>query len=368
MPGKVFINGCFLVHQPTGIQRYAWEISRRIVNMVDFAELIVPKDLPIAEGYDFTGLRKPTGIGSGSIRLWEQLALPRLIGKNDALWTPAGLGPLFARSHLLTVHDLSVLEQPTWFSRSYAMFYRAFQPQAIRRATAVSAVSAFTKQRIQDILGVSPNKISVVGNAVSEEMTVVSHAGDEDVRDQLGISGRYILAVGSLEPRKNLDRLVAAFALIEQDFPDLSLVIVGSHRDIYARVELGKRTADKIHLTGYVRNEQLGALYRGSTVFAYPSIYEGFGIPPLEAMACGVPVLTSNVTALPEVVGEAAITVDPTDVSAIANGLKLLVSDQGLRARCISAGLARAASFSWDKSASEILRLLLQISDVGAAK
>ena len=152
MPGNVLINGCFLTHQPTGIQRFSWEISRRILTSVDFAQLVIPSNLEIAEGYDFTGIPNPRRVGVGNARIWEQRTLPRLLHHGDSLWTPAGLGPLYSRAHLLTVHDLSVLEHPEWFCRKYATFYRALQPVAIRRASAISAVSYFTKQRIPAII------------------------------------------------------------------------------------------------------------------------------------------------------------------------------------------------------------------------
>jgi glycosyltransferase involved in cell wall biosynthesis len=368
MPGRILINGCFLSHEPTGIQRYSWEISSRLLSGANNAHLLIPGGLKIAAGYDFTSLPKPEIVGGGNIRLWEQLTLPRLVKVGDSLWTPAGLGPLNAPRHLLTVHDLSVLEHPEWFSRRYALFYRALQPIAIRRASALSAVSHFTKGRIEKLLHISQQRISVVGNAVSSEMHSRSQHQDAHIRAEMGIPGKYILAVGSVEPRKNLPRLVAAFQLVAKSNPDLFLVVVGSHRAIYGSVDLSPGAVNRVMMTGYVLNEQLGALYRGATIFAYPSVYEGFGIPPLEAMACGVPVLTSNVTALPEVVADAAVTVDPLDVDAIAAKLNDLLLNNELREACVSRGLKRAASFTWDNSASAILEVLLRLQESEVSK
>lgn len=359
MPNRIIINGCFLQHDPTGVQRYAWEVTKRLLQLQVDAYIVIPENLKISQYY---GRIPPANLlkwGSTSVRIWEQIVLPRMLEKGDVLWTPAGLGPLYGvRRHLLTIHDISVIEHPEWFSKNYARFYKFLQPIAIRDATRIITVSQYSSSRLQECLNVPASKIDLSLNAADEIFTSHPNSKDIDVILKYKLPAKYLLAVGSLEPRKNLIRLIEAYQSIRSEIPDVSLVLVGEARSIYGDSNLNPSIYANVIFTGYVPSEHLPALYRGAVAFAYPSIYEGFGIPPLEAMACGLPVLTSNTTSLPEVVGDAALLVNPESVKEIANGLLRLVCDDELREELKLKGLERAKLFSWKNTTQAVLNAL----------
>ena len=359
MPNRIIINGCFLQHNPTGVQRYAWEVTKRLLQLQVDAYIVTPENLQISQYYGRIPQASLLKWGTMPVRLWEQIVLPRMLEKGDVLWTPAGLGPLYGvRRHLLTIHDISVIEHPEWFSKNYARFYKFLQPIAIRDAARIITVSQYSSSRLQQCLNVPASKIDISLNAADEIFTSEPSSKDSDVILKYKLPEKYLLAVGSLEPRKNLVRLIEAYQSIRTEIPDVTLVLVGEARSIYGDSNLNPNLYANVIFTGYVPSEHLPALYRGALAFAYPSIYEGFGIPPLEAMACGLPVLTSNSTSLPEVVGDAALLVNPENVKEIANGLLRLVCDDDLREDLQQKGLERAQMFSWKNTTQAVLNAL----------
>jgi glycosyltransferase involved in cell wall biosynthesis len=226
-----------------------------------------------------------------------------------------------------------------------------------RRAARVIAVSAHTASDVVARLGVPPERVAVVPNAVGEEFRPEPDARVlAEFRAAKGLPERFVLFVGTLEPRKNVAGLLRAFARVAAAEPEVPLVIAGGKGWLYDEIfalhkQLG--LGDRVRFTGYAAAEELPRLYAAATVFVYPSFYEGFGLPPLEAMACGTPVVASNASSLPEVVGEAGLTVDPRDEGALAAALLLLLRDPDRRAALRAAGLARAAGFSWARTVRE---------------
>ncbi len=337
----IVVNVRTLASTPTGVQRY---VSQLLPRLGDEVQAIAPG-------------RKLGGVGG---HLWEQLVLPIRVAKR-LLWSPAMTGPLAVRRQVVTVHDLAVLEHPEWFSRKFAGWYRWLLPKLAHRAARVIAVSQFTGARLVEITRVDPDKVTVVPNGVDGRFTPASEDEITQVRESLGIAaGRYVLYVGTLEPRKNLSRLIEAWDMARRDLPpDVCMVIAGNkgRRPVFAQVSLDQ-LPPRVLLTGRVADEQLPGLYSGATVFVYPSMYEGFGLPALEAMACGTPVITSDRTALPEVVDDAAVTVDPSDAGAIADAVRQMVTDDALRERLSRRGLQRASKFTWDRAAEMTLQVL----------
>jgi glycosyltransferase involved in cell wall biosynthesis len=223
-----------------------------------------------------------------------------------------------------------------------------------RKAAVVIAVSDFTARETATLLGVSPSRIHTVYHGVSPVFHPLPEADVAQFRQRLGLPDRFILHIGTLEPRKNLLRLTRAFARLSM--PDVHLVLAGGRGWLYdalfAEVDhLG--IADRVHFPGYVDAQMLTLWYNAAEVFAYISNYEGFGLPVLEALACGVPTLTANTSSLPEASGDAALLVSPDDESAITEGLRLLLSDTTLRTTLRQRGLAHAAQFTWERSARQ---------------
>jgi glycosyltransferase involved in cell wall biosynthesis len=224
----------------------------------------------------------------------------------------------------------------------------------------VDAVITVSRQSCQDLikyLPVNPKKINVIPEAASLHFHPLNEAEYLPALERHGIRRPYILSVGSLEPRKNLLRLLEAYARLEGSRP--SLVIAGARNYWKSSpvVETVSRLGLEQHVrfTGYVEDADLPALYSAASLFVFPSLYEGFGLPVLEAMACGTPVVTSSVSSLPEVAGDAALLVDPRDVDAIASAMRRILDDSDLAADLRARGLARAAQFSWERTARETL-------------
>jgi glycosyltransferase involved in cell wall biosynthesis len=272
--------------------------------------------------------------------------------------TDFALPPTLPGAHtVLTIHDLAFEVHPEETMPGMLGYLKSAVPRSARRADAIIAVSEATRRDLVDRYGLPPEKISVIPHGVSSRFSPLSSLPsppDEagDIHASYHLPGEpFILTVGTLQPRKNHLRLVQALALMKHP---ASLVIVGGNGWSYeaVRAEVARlRLEDRVIFAGFARDADLPALYRAAAMFAYPALYEGFGLPILEAMACGVPVLTSTASSLPEVAGDAALLVDPLDPESIANGLGQLLDDGPLRAELIRKGLARASEFTWERCA-----------------
>ncbi|HEX8721356.1 MAG TPA: glycosyltransferase family 1 protein [Pyrinomonadaceae bacterium] len=272
--------------------------------------------------------------------------------------------PLSPCPVVATVHDLSFEHIPETFRRRSRVQLRLTVRATARRAAEVIAPSEFTRRDLVETYGLDPARVTAIPLAVSPRFRPVEDAAElERVRRRYGIAREYVLAVGSIQPRKNLARLARAYTALRRargrsNLPQL--VLVGKkgwlYDDTLDAIE-EERLAGSVVLTGYVSEGDLPALYTGALCFAYPSYFEGFGLPPLEAMSCGAPVLTGDRTSLPEVVGDAGLTVDPFDEEALAAALARLIDDDALRARLSERGLKRARRFDWRETA----RMTLQV-------
>jgi glycosyltransferase involved in cell wall biosynthesis len=272
--------------------------------------------------------------------------------------------PLAPCPVVATIHDLSFEHIPETFKRRSRVQLRLTVRATARRAAHVIAPSEHTRRDLVETYGLDPARVTAIPLAVAPRFRPVADAGEvERVKKHHGIAGEYVLAVGSIQPRKNLARLVRAYSALRRgrgrsNLPQL--VLVGKQAWLYGDTLTAieeEGLGDSVVLTGYVSEGDLPALYTGALCFAYPSFYEGFGLPPLEAMSCGAPVLTGNLTSLPEVVGDAGLMVDPFDGGAIASALARLIDDDALRASLRERGLRRARSFDWRDTA----RMTLQV-------
>lgn len=291
---------------------------------------------------------------------WEQGIAPLLLRNTADLYHGClNVAPLLSPvPTVITIHDLAFIRFPQTF-RAYNRIYLDLATRlSARRASRILAVSEHTKREVVGLLGIPPERVIVTPNAARSHFRPPAPAAIEQLRARHGLPERFVLYVGTLEPRKNLTTLLEAFALVSRSVPDAPLLIGGGkgwmYEPIFARLEqLNLR--DRVKFAGYLPEEELPLWYAAATVFVFPSIYEGFGMPPLEAMACGTPVITSNTSSLPEVVGDAGLMVAPTDPVALAEAIRRVLVDADLRTELRQRGLARARRFSWADTAAKTL-------------
>lgn len=300
---------------------------------------------------------------------WEQTALPLQLRRLGAavFHSPHHTLPLLPSRcpRVVTVHDVTFLLLPERYPPVRRLYFRLLTWASARAAAAVIVPSNAVKADVCRMLGVPAAQVTVVAEAAAERYRPQQDPGEIDrVRRTYQLEGPYLLSVGSLEPGKNRRRLVEAFASLAAAFPH-TLAIAGrpawkfeEELSLPARIGL----VDRVRFLGYVPDADMPALYGGADAVAFPSLYEGFGLPALEAMACGTPLLTSTAPALAELVGGAALLVDPYDTAAIASGLRRLLSDPALRDDLRRRGLERAASFSWRQTARETLAVYERVA------
>jgi glycosyltransferase involved in cell wall biosynthesis len=302
-------------------------------------------------------------------RMWTHRGLGPDVRRDppDVLYVPAHVVPWPAPGEVpavFTAHDLGYMHYPSkhpLFSRLYLDWSTRHSAAAARR---IIADSKATAHDLIALINTPPEKIRVVHPGVDEMLKPVEDREEiDDLRRRLGIPGPYILHVGSIQPRKNLTRLVEAFATLLDEMEDLYLVLAGrpgwGYRPLFDRIQkLG--LSGRVIVPGYVADEDLSTLYSGAEVYAFPSLYEGFGFPALEAMACKTPVVCANTSSLPELVQDAALTFAPTDVAALTNVLRKVLTEPSVKEKLIEYGYERVKRFSWEASARAILKILVE--------
>ncbi|HLR32054.1 MAG TPA: glycosyltransferase family 1 protein, partial [Fodinibius sp.] len=293
--------------------------------------------------------------------LWEQFMLPWQKHKSAPLWSPTNTGPAFASNHVVTLHDIGVFPHPEWFAPNYVRWKRLLIPKMARHARGILTVSEFSRQIICTHLDITPAKVTVVYNGIDHQRFVpAAKESMQQVAQKYAIKQPYLLTLGSLDPRKNFAGLLEAWnrCIHQEKLTDYQLVIAGGSQASLGKVDT-QASAKKVQFLGYVDDEDLAPLYSGATAFLFPSLFEGFGLPVVEAMACGTPVLTSNTTALDEIAGEAALKVNPADTAAIKNGIMELVESKGLQTSLVEKGFERITQFDWNQSAQAIYKYLV---------
>lgn len=348
----IYINGRFLTQPMTGVERFAYNICKALAGLHQPFTIVCPK-APIADCYDVSGM-DVVHYGFGNSHLWEQFVLPFFfIGKKDyVVLSFTGLGSILIRNKVMTVHDLSFLENPSWFSRAYYWWYKMMTPLAVRTSRHIITVSEFSKSEILRFYPfVKPSKVSVLYPAVDTRFF-------QSFDSQDALQERFALTVSSLDPRKNFLRLVEAFEGIE----GCKLYIVGNANRVFG----GKGGKDlekgNVKILGRVSDEELLRLYHQAECFIFPSIYEGFGLPPLEAMACGCPVITSDIPVQHEVCADAALYFDPYDVKSIHEAIVAYLKNTDTKKPLLKArGKDNVERFSWLKSAQDLILLTKEI-------
>jgi glycosyltransferase involved in cell wall biosynthesis len=287
--------------------------------------------------------------------LWEQFYLPTQL-KHRLLWSPGNTGPLGVSRQVLTVHDAAALDHPEWFERKFAVWYSALLPRLIRKVRAIITVSQFSKERIVQLSGVEAERIQVISNGVDRRFQPKDRKTVKEAITHLGLTEPYILFVGSLEPRKNLKMLLDTWQL--GNFDGATLAVAGTTGRIFQKFQTDA-IPKGVRLLGRVEDDLLPILYSGAAGFVYGSIYEGFGLPPLEALACGCPVAVSDIPPHREVCGQAALYFNPFDWQDLLSKLEdLLRLDSARRASLANQGFERASLYRWETAASKTWRIL----------
>ncbi len=366
------INGRSIFRQLTGVQHYAREVTRSLCGLAS-------PDLRITVFSGREGRRDDAGLPLATSfvpadsplkgMVWEQSLLKRMVRRAgvDVLFNPANVAPLNPPvPSVVTIHDLAFLLFPEYFSRTFALYYRKLIPRIAAQARHVITDSESTRNDLMSAYGLPPEKITVIPLGVSPAFRRrIPKAELETVRRRHNLPDRFFLSISSLEPRKNLRTLLEAYrhlpgAVKEQQ----GLVLVGAGNRIFADPELSRQIGnidpDRVAVPGYVPTEDLPAIYRMSTALVFPSLYEGFGLPVLEAMAASTPVITSNRSSLPEVAGHAAVLIEPESIEELAAAMELIALDSGTRNLLVERGKKRASLFSWEKTARLTLDVLRQ--------
>lgn len=369
---RIGIDYTSAARQSAGIGRFTRELIRAALALDADNEysLLVAGPEPIAAAHLPSAGRRyrlvQTPVSERNlVRMWHRLRIPlpveAFLGRLDIFHSPDFVLPPVARAvKVLTIHDLSFLRVPECADPRLRWYLGQVVPRSVRRADFLLADSESTRCDLIELLGVPPDRVRVIYGGVDARFTPVQDADAlQRVRDTYAGGRPFILAVGTLEPRKNYPTLIRAFAQVRQaaGLPH-ALVIVGRkgwvYEPIFAAVdELGLH--DDVRFPGFVPDEALPALYSAADMLVTPSFYEGFGLPALEAMACGTPVIVSDVSSLPEVVGDAGVRIDPRDVEGLAHAMARVVQDSALRSALQAAGLARARQFTWEDAARELL-------------
>ena len=340
---RIAVNARVVAFSTGGQQRVAAEVMGRL----GAATMIAPA----------------TPLGGVKGHLWEQTILP-VRARGHVLWSPSATGPVAFARQIVTLHDVAFLDTPQYFSASFRALYAWLIPLLVRRAAHIVTVSAFSRDRILATLPVAPQKITVIGNGVSENFRPQSPAAIAATRAALDLPPRYFLLQATSDRRKNLAGALSAWTKALPSLPDdLWLVVSGNLERAHVFGESGPIAAPpRTRLIGYVAEEHMAPLTAGAEAFLFPSLYEGFGMPIIEAMACATPVLTSDATATREIAGERALLVDPNAIDSIAGGIVALANDAALRGRLAAGGPAHAAQFNWDDVASRYVQLFESVA------
>jgi glycosyltransferase involved in cell wall biosynthesis len=380
---KIFVEGGAFLEKPSGVGHYGKRLTEALarnfpshhVTIFGFRFFLRPlPHLPVKPtanlNYRFMRLL-PARAYNLLIKLGMPFPIdPLLLRRADVFLFPNFVcWPTLQRRAkvIVAIHDLSFIHYSQYTSPPNLRYMTRFVPKSIKRADHIITISESSRRDIIDYYKVSPDKVSIVVPAIDPAVYhPQSQATITRIRKKYKLPEKYILYAGNLEPRKNIEGLLKAYESLDKNVHDqFALVLVGGKGWLDDRIhaEIQRLQDHNIVLTGYVPDEDMPALYSGAAVFTFPSFFEGFGMPPLEAMACGTPVITSNTSSLPEVVGDAALLIDPYNIKTIAEALTTVLTNKVAAQRLSKLGLAQAKKFSWDKSAHDFMAVVDKVTD-----
>ncbi len=345
---KIVVNTRFLTQSITGVQRFSIEISRELKKIYgSHIKFVSPYNIShpaLAEELEVEIIGKNKGV------IWEQFDLPKYLKRhnNPLLLNLANTAPILYSNQIVTLHDIAYERFPQTFDWKFKALYRFMIPKILKNSKHILTVSQFSKKEITGFYNIDENNISVVYNSINSQFRSISKNNKE----------KYILAVSSINYRKNFVRLIKAFNKLENQ--KTKLYLVGGIDKYFTDIEISQdiESNPDIEFKGRIDDIELIQLYSNALFFIYPSLYEGFGIPPIEAQACGCPVIVSNVASLSEVCGDSVLYCNPYDIDDIKAKMELLLNSENLRQELISKGFENIKRFGWQKSAKQIGEIL----------
>jgi glycosyltransferase involved in cell wall biosynthesis len=362
-PISLTIDSRMLFHSGIGV--YLQELVKRIMNDDRFDITFLGNSNQIISAFsENRNILKIISCSSPIYSIEEQIALSYLIPQCDLFFSPhynIPLLPIRAKKRLVTIHDVYHLAYNQELNLAQKIYSRVVLSLAVRFSDKVITVSNFSCNEIIRFTKSRKDKIEVIYNGVDHEKFNAAEKTDSVKKI---INFNYILFVGNVKPHKNIKRLVESFEIVSKEFPELKLAIVGKKENFITGIDGLKELLDnknlnqKIIFTGYIADEDLPSVYKNSELLVFPSLYEGFGLPPLEAMASGVPVVASSAASIPEVCGNAALYVNPYSIVDIANGILGILKNENLKSQMIKKGYKRAELFNWETSAQKHIKIM----------
>ncbi len=348
----IVINARFLTQETRGVQRFAEQVCLELGATRNDLTFVAPSDIRMHASAERLQVRC---IGRNNGQLWEQLDLPLWLARNGhpPLVSLCNTAPLIYSNQIAAHHDITYVRHPESYSRAFRGFYKGLTPLLLRRIKALITVSDFSRKEIARYYGYPSERICVVPNAVATTFR-------PRARGESGNGGKpYLLAVSSPNAHKNFARMVAAFLSLE-GFDDVELHIVGDSHSVFSGAQNSTDSDHRVRLLGRIDDEQLVREYQGAMAFVFPSLYEGFGIPPLEAQACGCPVIAARAASIPEVLGESVLYFEPLSVEDMARCMRHVLQDARLRDDLRTLGLGNVERYSWKRSAHIVSQLIDQ--------
>ncbi|WP_151814385.1 glycosyltransferase family 4 protein [Acinetobacter ursingii] len=344
----IYINARFLTQNVTGVQRFAVELSKQLLMLRNDIIFLVPNlDLIIDKSMLSIFNIKETKGGSG--HFWEQITLPKYLKSIGCplLINLCNTAPVLYKQKITVLHDINFIKYSQSYSWKFRLFYKNLIPLLIKTSCKIITVSNFSKNELSDYYQINTSNIAVIYNATSEIFN-----------NKKGLNQNYALAVSSPVYHKNFSRMIEAFL---KSNANIDLKIIGSLSDSFNSLEYNVSKDPRVEFLGRVTDDELVKLYQNANFFIFPSLYEGFGIPPLEAQACGCAVISSNAASLPEVLQQSALYFDPCDVEDIKNKIEQIASNSDLTEKLSLKGLENVKRFSWKKSAIELNQIINSI-------
>ncbi|WP_447875012.1 glycosyltransferase family 4 protein [Serratia fonticola] len=347
----LFVNARYLTQERTGVQRFAEEISLSLRKIRKDLVFLSPPGIIRSNVAKKLQVQE---IGTKKGHRWEQIELPRYLKKNGSglLLNLGNTAPIFYKNQIITHHDVAYKRHPASFSKKFRLFYNIFVPLMLKKSKWLFTVSEFSKCEINDIYGYPLDKISVIYNAVNEEFK----------KGQAKNTDPYFLAVSSPSFHKNFHGMLQAFSALSKNH-DVALKIIGKTTGSFSKQDFSSliKTSKKIDFLGRVEDEEMIMLYQNAHAFIFPSFYEGFGIPPLEAQSCGCPVISSNTASMPEVLRDSALYFDPYNMSQMVDAMERILLNRELRLNLIEKGDENAKRYSWMNSAHKVSQIVDEI-------
>jgi len=344
----LFVNARFLTQHITGVQRYAIEISKQLkIKLRDGVVFLSPKNIVHNEIARNLGVRV---IGKNSGHIWEQLDLPVYIKREGGplLLNLANTAPVFYKNKICVVHDIAYERFPQTFNWKFRLFYKFLIPKILKNSRKIMTVSKFSRNEISQLYGIQSDRIDIVYNSVNTMFKNIRTENKE----------KYILAVSSLHYQKNFHSLIEAFDGLGDE--NIKLFLVGEINKNFTNLNLLEKIKNNTNIIfiGRVSDEELTRLYSNAICFVFPSFYEGFGIPPLEAQSCGCPVVCSNAASLPEIYGDSVVYFNPYNVEDMRGKIQMVLNDENLQNELRAKGFENIKRFSWEESAQKIINLV----------